>query len=286
MFSDISRRFLIPRRRGSALPVPVDRDLRSRDGTSDLRTSTAVASTSFSPRMSCMRRPNVSDALRRSRRSLKPGGVLVLLEITRRPMWLDVVFGLTDGWWQFQDRDVRPVHPLLDGAPWEALLKKIRLRRCRVGRRLEHPGEAAQRVLVARAPSRRRTGRGRRKRAGRSLADARGVAHQGRESHLLGRGRRLHLLGAGESPRRDPSLTGGPFTACVTFRVSTSKKPDTADALLASQRVSCGTALAIVRALGAGAAGAAALARHCWSAGGSRPVRSLSDSPLCGGSAA
>ena len=38
----------------------------------------------------------------------------MLQEITRRPRWLDLVFGITDGWWAFADDDLRPQHALLD----------------------------------------------------------------------------------------------------------------------------------------------------------------------------
>ena len=53
---------------------------------------------------------------------LSPGGALVLLEGTHRQGWLDVVFGLTDGWWAFRDHELRPDHPLVPAATWVKLL--------------------------------------------------------------------------------------------------------------------------------------------------------------------
>lgn len=53
---------------------------------------------------------------------LKPNGALVLLECTTKQAWLDLIFGLTDGWWQFHDNDVRPTHPLLTASQWQTLL--------------------------------------------------------------------------------------------------------------------------------------------------------------------
>lgn len=53
---------------------------------------------------------------------LAPGGILVLLEGTRRQRWLDLIFGLTEGWWKFADLDLRPNYPLLSANRWQELL--------------------------------------------------------------------------------------------------------------------------------------------------------------------
>ena len=53
---------------------------------------------------------------------LARGGLLVLLEGTRRVSWVDMIFGLTEGWWRFADRDLRPSHPLLAVPAWRSLL--------------------------------------------------------------------------------------------------------------------------------------------------------------------
>jgi len=55
---------------------------------------------------------------------LAPGGILVLLEITTRIYWADLFAGLLEGWWRFQDFDLRPNHPLLKNAQWQQLLKE------------------------------------------------------------------------------------------------------------------------------------------------------------------
>jgi len=57
-------------------------------------------------------------ALRHSRSLLARGGVLVLLEATAPLGLLDLIFGLTDGWWRFTDADLRPSHALLAPAGW------------------------------------------------------------------------------------------------------------------------------------------------------------------------
>ncbi len=55
---------------------------------------------------------------------LSPGGMMVLLEGIERRRWLDMIFGLLDGWWKFRDHDLRPSHPLIGVTAWEKLLKE------------------------------------------------------------------------------------------------------------------------------------------------------------------
>ncbi|MDB9527375.1 SDR family NAD(P)-dependent oxidoreductase [Oscillatoria sp. CS-180] len=58
------------------------------------------------------------------RELLAPGGELILLESTQPLLWLDLIFGLTEGWWKFTDRDLRSDYPLLSAAQWQTLLDK------------------------------------------------------------------------------------------------------------------------------------------------------------------
>jgi 1-acyl-sn-glycerol-3-phosphate acyltransferase len=52
---------------------------------------------------------------------LAPGGRLVLVEITRPLLWLDVVFGSSPGWWAYAD-DYRPNGALLEPDQWLQVL--------------------------------------------------------------------------------------------------------------------------------------------------------------------
>lgn len=66
---------------------------------------------------------DLSASLRHLRKLLVPGGLLLLLEVTHAQRWLDITFGLLDGWWRFTDTDLRRNHPLLAAHQWQALLE-------------------------------------------------------------------------------------------------------------------------------------------------------------------
>ncbi|MFO0946591.1 MAG: SDR family NAD(P)-dependent oxidoreductase [Planctomycetota bacterium] len=59
------------------------------------------------------------------RQLLKPGGILLLIEATRTQSWGELTFGLTDGWWAFEDHSLRPDGPLLSVPQWERLLAEV-----------------------------------------------------------------------------------------------------------------------------------------------------------------
>jgi acyl transferase domain-containing protein/acyl carrier protein len=61
--------------------------------------------------------------LRHVRATLRPGGVLVLGEITGAPGWLDLVFGTLEGWWRFDDTDLRPESALISADGWRDVLE-------------------------------------------------------------------------------------------------------------------------------------------------------------------
>ena len=66
----------------------------------------------------------VREALRHIHELLAPGGTLLFIDLATPQLWTESVFGLTSGWWRFSDRDLRAVHPLLERAQWEALLRE------------------------------------------------------------------------------------------------------------------------------------------------------------------
>ncbi len=67
---------------------------------------------------------DLRETLSNVRRLLAPGGLLVLFEGTSAQRWVDLTFGLTEGWWRFQDHDLRTSHPLLSRPAWISLLQE------------------------------------------------------------------------------------------------------------------------------------------------------------------
>ena len=83
-----------------------------------------------------------------------PGALLLLLEGTAPLRWVDLTFGLTDGWWRFTDHDLRPSHPLVSGAQWLELLRAAGFGDASAAPSAPVHGTAAamQSAFVARAP--------------------------------------------------------------------------------------------------------------------------------------
>jgi len=65
---------------------------------------------------------NVTQALRYVRQLTASQGILVLVEGSAPQAWVDLIAGLTKGWWKFEDMELRPSHPLLSGSAWIDLL--------------------------------------------------------------------------------------------------------------------------------------------------------------------
>ena len=90
--------------------------------------------------------------LKHVRQLLAPGGLLVLLETTAPRRWLDLIFGLTEGWWRFADTDLRPNNALLDTDKWLALLQDSGFRAtAAVGAEFSAGDLHEQAILIAKA---------------------------------------------------------------------------------------------------------------------------------------
>ncbi|MDY6988821.1 MAG: SDR family NAD(P)-dependent oxidoreductase [Thermodesulfobacteriota bacterium] len=87
---------------------------------------------------------------------LAPDGMLMLVEGTAPRRWLDLIFGLIEGWWKFTDHDLRPSYPLLSTSGWKELLKKSGFKDAGALSSDHDPGSALfqQAVIMARADER------------------------------------------------------------------------------------------------------------------------------------
>ncbi|MEW6234620.1 MAG: type I polyketide synthase [Candidatus Omnitrophota bacterium] len=65
---------------------------------------------------------DLRQALAYVRNLLAPGGMLILLEGTAPIRFIDLIFGLTDGWRRFADTALRPAHPLISPSQWQEIL--------------------------------------------------------------------------------------------------------------------------------------------------------------------
>jgi acyl transferase domain-containing protein/NADPH:quinone reductase-like Zn-dependent oxidoreductase/acyl carrier protein len=55
---------------------------------------------------------------------LVPGGLMFLVETVKQQRWDNMIWGLAEGWWYFEDEDLRKDSPLLSLDKWEQALKK------------------------------------------------------------------------------------------------------------------------------------------------------------------
>jgi acyl transferase domain-containing protein len=86
---------------------------------------------------------DLRETLTHVRQLLQPGGTLVLLEGVSPSRFVDLTFGLTDGWWRFADN--RQTHPLISATEWQTLLLANGFQEAAV---VEQAGQA---VIVAQA---------------------------------------------------------------------------------------------------------------------------------------
>ena len=92
---------------------------------------------------------DLGEALSHCRALLAPSGTLVALEGLRRQGWLDLTFGLLDGWWRYAD-EYRIDGVLVGETVWRRALSDAGYGEVAV---LSSGAEAAQGVIVARGPA-------------------------------------------------------------------------------------------------------------------------------------
>ncbi|QSJ15496.1 SDR family NAD(P)-dependent oxidoreductase [Nostoc sp. UHCC 0702] len=84
---------------------------------------------------------------------LAPSGIVLLWEATGAQRWMDLIFGLTEGWWRFSD-SWRVDYPLLPPDRWQALLQNSGFTDAvKIGYTSDEQGVASrQSVILAQKP--------------------------------------------------------------------------------------------------------------------------------------
>ncbi|CAN5903897.1 N/A [soil metagenome] len=93
---------------------------------------------------------NLDDTLAHVRALLAPGGVAIILEAKRLPRWVELIFGLTDGWWRYDDvlRE-NALSPLLTEDRWVDVLRHNGFQSAAAITDARHLTDAGHAVIVA-----------------------------------------------------------------------------------------------------------------------------------------
>lgn len=62
-------------------------------------------------------------SLGHAKKLLASQGVLMMLEVTNSPVYLDFIFGMTEGWWLYEDVDIRTEHATMPPDKWKTVLE-------------------------------------------------------------------------------------------------------------------------------------------------------------------
>jgi acyl transferase domain-containing protein/acyl carrier protein len=98
---------------------------------------------------------DLAQTLRHARRLMAPGAMLFLLEGVAPERWVDLTFGLTEGWWRFTDAALRPTYPLIPRTAWLSTLHGLGFEGTTAlpDDSWTARGGAQQALMVARAPA-------------------------------------------------------------------------------------------------------------------------------------
>lgn len=121
-FTDIGNSFLIDARRqwGTTYPMLSTTvfDITNKPDTQNIPCNHFDALVGFNVVHAT---PNISETLENLMATLKKGGMICLIENVKKQVWIDMIYGLTDGWWLFND-SIRKNSPLLTIPEWKMVL--------------------------------------------------------------------------------------------------------------------------------------------------------------------
>ena len=92
----------------------------------------------------------LEETLANVRALLAPGGLAVILEAKRLPRWVELIFGLTDGWWRYEDLlRADALSPLLTEDRWVDVLRHSGFASAAAITDQRHLADAGHAVIVA-----------------------------------------------------------------------------------------------------------------------------------------
>jgi acyl carrier protein len=99
---------------------------------------------------------NIDNTLHQIKSLLKANGLLILIESTQAQLFPTLTFGLTEGWWLFEDAANRlPGSPFLSSMRWRQLLEDHGFRRVRIVDAVPVvEGQSLQSVIIAESDGR------------------------------------------------------------------------------------------------------------------------------------
>ncbi|NEO53141.1 MAG: SDR family NAD(P)-dependent oxidoreductase [Okeania sp. SIO3B5] len=216
---------------------------------------------------------DMKQTLSHVRELLADGGMLVLSEATAKTIWIDLVFGLLEGWWKFRDYELRPDYPLLSREKWHHVLRETGFTEVVTMPEVEGMAEtlSAQTVIVAKSSQRKLEQRNDDSKSWLILADKKGVGQQlatvlrsvGEVCTLVFAGERYQQIAPGEftiNPNqakdfeevietvalKSPSLYG--VVQCWTTEAGVGNGINSEE-LGSLSKLGCGTTLSLVQAL-------------------------------------
>ncbi len=68
---------------------------------------------------------DLTETVTHCKQLLAPGGCLIVVEVTKPPLYAELSVGLTEGWWRFEDLGLRRDLPLLSEAAWPKFLRDV-----------------------------------------------------------------------------------------------------------------------------------------------------------------
>nr|WLM68700.1 AprI [Moorena bouillonii PNG] len=216
---------------------------------------------------------DMKQTLSHVRELLADGGMLVLSEATAKTLWVDLVFGLLEGWWKFRDYELRPDYPLLSREKWHHVLRETGFTEVVTMPEVEGMAEtlSAQTVIVAKSSQTKLEQRNDDSKSWLILADSQGVGQQlatllrsvGEVCTLVFAGERYQQIAPGEftiNPNqakdfeevietvagKSPSLYG--VVQCWTTEAGVGQGINSEE-LGSLSKLGCGTTLSLVQAL-------------------------------------